>query len=312
MNIQEDGYLEYTEDNRKCYLESKNQIVGFEADSKKIYKTKQNPTTDYIYLDLKNNIIINNSILYIALDDLNQGLNVLYEYIQKDNIISINTYDFVLSKRSEQFEQNSLSVSSNNFKNNQAISYGMYVVTGDNRKMGVVDQDLQTLIGNRYLTIEFDEYTQNFIVSGENNKYGIITKTGNQIVELIYDSIEIINYSPLLYKVKYNNSYGVINKDGQIVVNIEYSNIGIDGKEKGEKILIIEDLVDNQDAIVVNKDGKYGLINLKTQNEIVQCVLDKIYYKNDNNKIEYYVQINDGEALLQEYLKYLGTLEVNL
>ena len=303
------GYLEYAENDNKCYLDSTDQIVGFEADSKKIYKTKANSQTDYINLSLQNSIVKNDSLLYIALEDLNMALNVVYDYDEDENKISLETGNYIIEQNEEAFTEKTYTISKNNFKNIQAISYGLFVVTGPNRKMGVVNYELQEVIGCKYSTIEFDEFAQNFIVSDE-GKYGIVSKTGDQVVELNYDHIEIINYSPLLYKVKYNNNYGVIDKSGNAVVNIDYSDIGVNNASSGGRILIIEDAIENDDGIVVYKNGKYGLVNTKTQKEIVECILDKIFYNKDDK--QYYIEINNQQAKLNEYISYIQTVIINL
>ena len=306
------GYLEYAENDNKCYLEGTNQIIGFEADSKKIYKTNKNSQTDYMYFSLKNNILKNDNQLYISLDDLNVGLNVVYSFIEEDNIISIETCEYIIDKNQEAFAEKSFSISKSDFKNNKAICYGLLVVTEQPKgEVGVIDFNMINLIGCKYSTIEFDEYSQNFIAS-KDGKYGIISKEGNPVVELIYDGIEIINYSPLLYKVKNNNQYGVIDKNGKQIVNIDYKDIGIKNQTDGGKIIIIEDAVDDEDVIVVSKDGKYGLVDLKTQREIVDCVIDNIYYTKEDDNKQYYVQINNQEAKLDEYINYVKTLIVNL
>ena len=41
------GYLEQELDDNKCYLEGNDQIIGFEASSKKIYKTSLESEKDY-------------------------------------------------------------------------------------------------------------------------------------------------------------------------------------------------------------------------------------------------------------------------
>ena len=311
FNYTRGGYLEYTEDNTKCYIENKNQIVGLEADTNKIFKTSQNSTTDYQYFKLKNKIITNNNLLYIALEDLNTGLNLVYNYSEKENTITINSFENIIKLYKDKFENANIKVSTNNFKNMQAIAYGMFVITGENGKMGIVDMDLKTLVGNRYDTIEFDEYSQNFIVS-DDGKYGIITNKGTTITDLQYKELEIINYNPLLYKVKKDQKYGLLNKDGAITINIEYDGIG-NGRSREDNVLIIKNINNsNKDGLVVRKDNKYGVIDLEKGDTIVNFDLDSLYYKQDNNKITYYVQVNNLEETLEEYINYVNTTVVNL
>lgn len=310
-NYTRGGYLEYTEDEAKCYIERKNQIIGFEEDTNRIFKTTKNSTTDYKYFKLKNKIIKNNNLLYIALEDLNTGLNIVYNYSEKDNLISINSFEYIIELYKDKFEEAGIKVSTSNFNNMQAIAYGMFVVTGENNKMGIVDLELKTLVGNRYDEIEFDEFTQNFIVS-DDGKYGIINNKGNIITDLQYQELKIINYEPLLYMAKKEQKYGLLNKDGNIAINLEYSGIG-NNRSGEDNVLIIKNINNtNNDGLVVNKNGKYGIIDLEKGDVIIDFELDAIYYKEDNNKITYYVQINNAEVTLEEYINYVNTTVVNL
>lgn len=308
------GYLEYSESSKKCYLEGRDQIIGFEEGSKRVFKTTQNSTTDYNYFTLKNEIVQNNSILYIAVEDLNVGLNVVYSFNEENNRISVNTYDYIIANSNEAFTNKSLKLETSNFKNKQAISYGLYVVSGDNRKLGIVDEKLNILVDSKYSTIEFVETSdtnQIFIVS-DDNRYGIITKTGKQITGLEFDSIEIINYTPLYFKVRRNNRYGVIDKNGAEITAIDYDQIGINGYDKESRVLIIEDVIDKQNAIVVQNNGRYGLVNIKSQKEILPCLADKIFYKEVEGKKEYYAQSNNEEYTLQDFINRSRAEVINL
>lgn len=306
------GYLEYIEDDTKCYLESTNQIIGFEANSNKIYKTSSNSKTDYQYYELKNNIIKNNEILYISLEDLNVGCNVVYSFSKQENRITIDTIDNKSKYYETQLSEKSMTIASDSFNNEKALSYGMIVVSNNNGKLGVINFDYQTIIGNKYTTMEFDEFSKNFIVSDE-NRYGVISKEGRVLVELKYEDIEIINYSPLLYKVKQDNKYGMLNENGNVIINTEYDGLG-SNNYRNNLDLIIQDIDNNkQDGIIVNKNGKYGIMNIKTGETILDCTLDRIYYKaSENDKITYYVQVQNSEITLEEYIKYANTTIVNL
>lgn len=306
------GYLEYIEDDTKCYLESTNQIIGFEANSNKIYKTSSNSKTDYQYYELKNNIIKNDEVLYISIEDLNVGCNVVFSFSKQENRITIDTIDNKSKYYETQLSEKSMAITSDSFNNGKALSYGMIVVSNNNGKLGVINFDYQTIIGNKYTTMEFDEFSKNFIVSDE-NRYGVISKEGRVLVELKYEDIEIINYSPLLYKVKQNNKYGMLGENGNVIINTEYDGLG-SNNYRNNLDLIIQDIDNNkQDGIIVNKNGKYGIMNIKTGETILDCILDRIYYEtSENNKITYYVQVQNSEMTLEEYMKYANTTVVNL
>ena len=296
------GYLEYVEDDNKGYIENDDdQIIGYEANSNKIYKTTKDSYTDYEYYNLNNNIIKSNNRLYIALEDLNVGCNLVYAYSKDANKIMINTTDDIIEFYEEKIEEEEQEIElSYEINNKKAILYNMIIASNKSGKMGVVDGDLKSIIGYKYETIDFNEFAQNFIVSNE-DKYGILSKKGNIIVELKYEDIEVINYSPLLYQAKLNGNYGILNEQGQVIVNIEYDEIGYN-----KSLFIIKNINNNQDGLVVCKNNKYGIVNLKTGEIIVDCEVDKIYNRDGN----YYVEVQNNEIELPKYIEYINTTVV--
>lgn len=302
------GYLEYKEDDNKAYIETANQIIGYEANKSSIYKTTQNSNMDNENYNLKNKIITRNDTLYIALEDLNIACNVVYIYSETENKIKIYTTEYLTSEYKKQFEGQEIKIAEENSNNQRAMSYNMIVVTNKDGKNGVIDTNLNSTIGYRYNSMQFDEYSQNFIVSNEGN-YGVISSEGKTIIELKYEGIEIINNSPLLYKVKSNNKYGVLDESGKILINIEYDKIGFDEKSSVmQPVLIIKNLNNNQNGIVVYKDQKYGIANLKNGEMILNCEVDKIYTKLSNSeKQEYYIELKNTEVELNRYIDYVNT-----
>ena len=302
------AYLEYAEDNSKGYIENENkEIIGFEADSNKIYKTTKDSYTDYEYYTLNNNIIKSNDKLYISLEDLNVGCNLVYSYSKESNQIMINTTDDIIGVYEEKIEEEQKEIElSYETNNKKAILYNMIIASNKNGKMGVVDGNLKSIIGYKYTTIDFNEYGQNFIVSNE-DEYGILSKEGNIMVELKYEDIQLINYSPLLYQVKLNNKYGIINDKGQLILNTEYDKIGcFENLDANQSTLIIKNVINNQDGLVVCKDNKYGIVNLKNGEVIADCGVDKIYYRDGKN----YVEIQNNEIELARYIEYINTTTV--
>lgn len=309
------GYLEFTEDLTKCYLENDYQVIGFEANSNKIYKTKPNSQVEYQYYELSNNIIKSGNDLYIALDDLNIGCNVVFTYLQDTNNIKIETPQFIAEQKNATFtETSSYSNVSQEFDNQKAAAYNMLVITDKSKKVGVVTNDLATIISAKYSNMLFDEYTQNFIVSN-NDKHGVISKEGKLIIDLKYEDIEIIKYEPLLYEAKLNNKLGVLDKDGNVLVELEYDSLGYPGNKLigANATLLIKDVNKEGDGIVVKKDGKYGVVSLTTGKIIGACELDAIYSKTDElGQNSYYIRLQDKEYTLKEYIDIRNTVEVNL
>lgn len=305
MTILKVGYLEYEEDEDKRYIDTTNQIIEYKVNNNEINKITPKSDLDKEQYKLKNNIIRKNDKLYIALEDLNVGYNLVYQFSKDNNQILINTPENLIT----QYNQNSTNLKINNNHSNQAaVLYNMLVVTDNNENKGVIDLEGNSLIGYKYSSMEFDEYSQRYIVS-DGTKYGLISKEGKEIVETKYESIEIINYVPLLYKVKINNKYGVINETGKIAIRIEYDKIGFSEKSNLiEPALIIKNLKNKQTGIVVSINNEYGIANLQTGEMILECKLDKIYSKTSNSEEkEYYVKLGDAEVKLNEYLDYINT-----
>lgn len=313
------GYLEYNDtDKSKCYLENANQIIGFEADSKEIYKTSVNSNTDYQYFEINNNIIQKNDMLYIALEDLNVGCNVVYQFSEKDNKINIYTIDNLSTQYTTTYEEEGSNIVAKleSYNNQKALCYDMILIANQNGKMGVINSSNQTVIGNRYKTMEFDEKTQSYIVSDDNNKFGVISANGEPIIGLEFQELSIINYSPLLYQIKLNGKYGVLNEEGEIVINPEFDKLGYTESSSGanESVLIINNLSNGkQSGIVVSKEGKYGIANISTGEMIINCDVDKIYSRRDNsNNKKYYIELQSAEIDLDRYIEYVSSTTVNL
>jgi len=309
----EEDYLNKEEKNNKCYIQGPNIIIGFEADSKKIYKTSMNSNLNEQYMLLNNKIIKNNNEYYIALDDLNTGCEAIYSFSEKENRIDINSLNLVAEKYKTDLASKKTYTLNSDANNNKSILYGMLIVKDSTKKCGVINLKYEQVIGCVYDSIEFDEATQYFIVSDE-KKYGVIDETGKKIIKPQYAEMSVISNTPLYYKVKYNNKYGVINKDGDTIVNKEYDSIGINLKTLNKYLCIIENIGDEDlTGIVVCKGNKYGIVNVKDKKEILSCTLDDIFYKEkDNGELVYYIKIEDKEKKLDDYLIELTIETVEL
>ena len=149
-------YRQYNEDttNTKCYLESANQVIQFEAGDKKIYKIDPTSNLDYEEYELENIILKQNNLLYVALNDLDVAVNVIYTASQADNKIVLNTVETLYTQNKTALPEqtnNALIELSDNFNNKKAIAYDMLVVSNESGKWGVVSaKDLSTIIGNKY------------------------------------------------------------------------------------------------------------------------------------------------------------------
>ena len=310
-------YKQYNEDstNTKCYLENANEVIQFEANNNIIYKINHESILDKAEYKLNNKILKVNNLLYIALEDINIGLNVIYKYSQEENKIILNTVDNLSQTYNTSLPQetnNEYITISDSFNNKKTIAYNMLVVANQNQKWGVINAtDFSTVIGNKYTSLEFIESAGVFIAS-DDNKYGVISKATNQapIISLRYEEVSVVSNKPLCYQVKLAGKYGIINEKGTPIINNDYESTGYKAQTAMEEsVLTIPELgKDKQTALVVNKEGLYGLVSLDNGSIIVDCVLEKVYIKNEQNKKVYYVQIQGQEIELNKYLEYINYL----
>lgn len=297
------------EDKNKGYIDNKINIIQFFYDSNEIYKTSEGSHTDYEYYKLSNKIIKSEETLYIDLDDLDIALNLIVNFSSTKNQTVIETPEYWISKNSSNYNSKNISIS-NTSENKKALSYG-YIIVSKDGKYGVINLLGEEIIGIKYNSIKFCEFTNDFIVSNTDNKIGIISSKGLAKISFQYDSLEIINYNPLLYKVEKIKQYGVMREDGSIVNDIIYKSIGYpENKEKGiNKTLIIPNLNDNiPESIVVYSNNKYGLINLENGEEIVSCILDGLYSVTKDNKTYYIAEAQNTRMFLETFMDKASTM----
>lgn len=304
------------EDKDKGYINNGKNIIQFYANSSAIYKTEENSIKDYEYYELDNEIIQYNDSLYINIKDLNVALNIIQYFVEGYNQTVIMTPEFWIENNKESLIEMGYEIDES-IENIKALAYG-YAIVLNNEKYGVISLTKNEVIGNKYNSMTFIEYTDEFIVSNSDNKYGIININGTTKISFQYDSIDVINYSPLLYEVNKVGNYGIMREDGSIINEIKYSGIGYP-KDESNNIyytLIIPILNENIPAsIVVQINNKYGLINLFTGEEILPCTLKGIFLIVDKNTSDkyYVVQFEDGSVnTLEKYIENLNKITVNI
>lgn len=113
----------------------------------------------------------------------------------------------------------------------------------------------------------FDEDTELAVVS-VNRRFGAINRKGEAIVPLIYD--KAMMFSEGLSAVKKNNKWGYVDRRHQLIIPFMYDNL-IDYRSSeddfyynGDSIMGTAGCV-RDDKIIVAKNGKQGIINLKNE-----------------------------------------------
>ncbi len=120
-------------------------------------------------------------------------------------------------------------------------------------KVGLVNEKGQTIVNTEYKDIKTlkEGYKNEYIIVNDNNQYGIISTTGTVIIEPKYEDVKYLNNSEM-FAIKDAGVWKLINKDNQILIDGGYDNII---EAKGENV-------------VVEKDGKYGVVTTKNEEKI--------------------------------------------
>lgn len=301
------------EDKSRGYIYNGTDIIQFFADSKEIYKTSETSNEDYQYYNLYNNVLIFEENLYIAVNDLDVALNLILTYSESNNKTIITTPENWISQNLEGLKSQGITIS-NTSENIKALSYGYVIISKDNR-YGVIGLDGKEVIGNKYSSITFVEYTGEFITSNTNNQFGIITYNGEAKINLQYDSLEILNYNPLLYKVKKLQKYGILKEDGTVVNDIIYDSIGYPNNKEKEinYTLIIPNINENiPESIVVCSNNKYGLLNIENGEKVIDCILNGIYSATKDDVVYYIVETQEKKYFIEDYINDINRVTVKL
>lgn len=175
-----------------------------------------------------------------------------------------------------------------NFDSKQNIWYENNVLrVYKNGKYGLIDLD-----GNTLLNCDYDEITtlksvkENFVVK-KNDKVGLVNSKGQEIIKTEYKDIKTLKEG---YKNEYiivdeNGNSGVISTSGTIIVEPAYKEIKYLGnaeiyavildnvwtliKKNGEVLNNTYNYISAKgENIIVEKDGKYGIITTKGEEKI--------------------------------------------
>ena len=124
-------------------------------------------------------------------------------------------------------------------------------IVRQNDKVGLVNSKGQEIIKIQYKEIKTlkEGYKNEYIIVDENDNCGVISTSGTIILEPAYKQIKYLGNAEI-YAVLIDNVWTLIKKNGE-VINNAYNYISV----KGENV-------------VVEKDGKYGIITTKGEEKI--------------------------------------------
>ena len=156
-------------------------------------------------------------------------------------------------------------------KNKEVSSLKTYISVLENSKWGVIDNK-----GNTIIDLEYEEMiiipnrnedvfvcTYDVDYNNETYKTKVLDEKGNEIFKN-YENIEAIEnndgssiwYEDNVLRFKKDGKYGLIDFDGKVLIEPEYDNIYA--------------LTGIKDSLIIEKDGKKGLVNNKTKEIIIE------------------------------------------
>ncbi len=205
-----------------------------------------------------------------------------------------------------------------------------FYITVANGTVGILNNEGGTIIApSEFEEISLlDEDNQLYLVK-KGNEYGVLDRNGNIIVYAENDEIgiDITDYKTEEIENEYllfgkcipvlkNKKYGLYNIYGDIVLDSVYDGFGYkstatsstSGNE--QSVLIIPSEV-GINGIVVNYNDLYGIYDVNTEALIFPCVATKIYAITRSGTTTYYVEYNDEQIVLKDWLKENGLNNVD-
>ena len=280
-------YEAKSEDDSKCYVQSKYEAVNLSLSNRRIYQLdlSTNKTEDYRYYDMKEEVVSKDGELCVKYNELEQVFNTRLTYNEQENEIDIETLPYLVQQKNAKVLNYGYEGIDENFSNQKAIFSDMLIVTKNDKKIvGILDDKTgKILVEPKYSSIEYLPNIGDCIVQ-DNKKYGVVSpkETKKTKIQVNYDSIDLIDKDAGLYVVGRDGRYGVIDFNGNQVVAEDYDKIGIDKDNFSDNSIDNKYLLVNN-LIPVMKDNLWGMLD-KKGNVIVQPVFDSYGYITTSNK----------------------------
>lgn len=192
-----------------------------------------------------------------------------------------------------------------------------------NNKYGVVAKDTTTKIRTLYDEIIMMDAQNGLYLVKKNNTYGIVNLDGKVIIEPEYKQIGISNideYSQNGIENQYvlldkiipiqNNEgfWGLFNLKGEKVSEFQYTGIGCETVPTNNAYPTV--VIPSHEIIVVEKDERYNLVNIKGEQMISGYILDSVYLKSDSatEQNQFFMTSNNNTKVIniEEWLTSIG------
>lgn len=181
-----------------------------------------------------------------------------------------------------------------------------YSTIEENGKIGVIDQDKNTIIKPQYEEIIIVNPHRAVFICKTNEEEKVVNNKNQEIFEK-YDNVQPIEISNEIYEsnilvYEKNEKYGLLSISGEEVTNDKYEEITSLGYQPGQ--------------LLIKQNGKYGIIdgNGKTiiKNQYDEIQLDEYYTEeNEYQKAGYIVKTTTGEGYRFGYYDYTGAQVLN-
>lgn len=203
---------------------------------------------------------------------------------------------------------------------------GDFFVSGNGKK-GLVDKQGKTKIALLYDEIQMLDKDLGLYLVKISNKSGILNQDGEVVVFLEYDKIGVerslyktttIKNPYLLYDncipVQKNGKWELLDKNGQYLLPESLRQldglgcvIGTSNNRSADNVLLLSDY----EAIVVQKNKKYGLVNSVGQ-ELIPCGLDTVYSITSAGVTTYQMEYQGKTLNVETYLEDHGIRKVTV
>lgn len=351
-------YTDPSEDASKCYVINEDEVANITLNSKKIYKTEiqTSSNNNYEYYYIKKPVKAINGKLYISTEGMEKAFNASFYYDEEAKKINIYTLPYLISSYETKILDYGYETIDSTFVNKKAVLNNILIVT-KNKQFGVIDLKGNTILEAKYSNIEYMPNTGDFLVTSNANKVGVISKNRETKVQLLYDKLILMDSDVGLYLAEKDRKYGVVDLKGNIKIYIEFDEIGMDinAFEKNEiknKYILVDNLIpvrkdkkwglfdkngkqvvdfeydrfgyiasSNKNAInllvipdynilVAGKDKKYTLLNAAGEPQM-GVILDDVYMEITSGQKHYYMNANNKQYNVTDYLDEIGVKNVN-
>lgn len=283
-------YKKKGEDKSKCQVQVNNIYTSYIAGSNKIYRAivlnkedgdKSNNNQDdfqdieeakkveFEYFTLEDNVRIENDELYASIEAAQIGFDIIINYDEKNNTLTINTLDYLENIAKEKRTDYAPS-SEYSYKDKRLLKYGMVVVKDTQGNYGVAsytrnDKEGTFIASCKYSDIDFNEATSTLstITNIDKNAGILYLNLANQSVDKNvtseYQELKEATNEFDYFLVKQSDKYGIINADGKTVVPVIFDEIGV--KEEDYSDLTCKYILENK-YVPVKLNGKWGLYSI--------------------------------------------------